>query len=93
VLNISVSGAFLETTLTPRRMSLVYLEPVVWSPTQGRAKRIVGSVVRADSTGVGLEWCESQVMSTLYRRLGLRPSAPHAEDIPELELQMLRQID
>jgi hypothetical protein len=93
VLNISVSGAFLETTLTPRRMSLVYLEPVVWSPSQGRAKRIVGSVVRADSTGVGLEWCESQVMSTLYRRLGLRPSAPHAQDIPELELQMLRQID
>ena len=93
VLNISVSGAFLETTLTLRRMSLVYLEPVVWSSSKGRAKRIVGSVVRADSTGVGLEWCESQMMSTLYRRLGLRPSAPHAQDIPELELQMLRQID
>ncbi len=81
VVNISVSGAFMETSLALRRMSLVYLEPAAWSPAEGRAKRILASVIRTTPAGVGLEWCEPQVMSTLCGRLGLRPMMPHSQAI------------
>jgi hypothetical protein len=93
VLNISVSGAFLETTLALRRKALVYLEPTVWSPSKGRAKRIVGSVIRTAPTGAGLEWCESQAMSMLYGRLGLSWTVPHSQDIARLEFQKLDELD
>jgi hypothetical protein len=93
VLNISVSGAFLETTLPLRRKALVYLQPTVWLPNKGRIKRIVGSVIRTADTGAGLEWCESQAMSMLYGRLGLTWTIPHSQEIARLEFQKLDALD
>jgi hypothetical protein len=55
VLNISLTGAYLETRVPLRQFSLVYLEPI----TPGsEPQRIAASVVRQDARGVGLEWCE-----------------------------------
>jgi hypothetical protein len=93
VVNISVTGAFMETALNLRVMSLIYLEPAVWAPTEGRSKRIAASVVRKSSTGVGIEWCESMVMSALYGRLGLQPSAPYPQAIFQVELYTIHHFD
>ena len=90
--NVSVTGAFMKTKVHLRLLSVLNLS-IASHSRKTNGKGVAAFVVRHDPAGVGLEWCESQAMSTLYRRLGLRPSAPHAQDIPELELQMLRQID
>jgi hypothetical protein len=86
VVNISVTGAFMETALDLRMMSLIYLEPTVWVPSDGRTKRIAASVVRKNSTGVGLEWCESLVMPVLHWRLGLPSTALYPQANFQVEL-------
>lgn len=58
VANISSSGAYMETDVELRRLSIVYLtlaEPESEAVSVGL---IAASVVRRDSIGVGLEWCE-----------------------------------
>jgi hypothetical protein len=92
VLNISVTGAFMETALDLRVMSLIYLEPTVWVPTEGRTKRIAASVVRKSSTGAGLEWCESLVMSELYECLGLQSSAVYSKANSKVDLYTIRHL-
>ncbi len=70
LLNISVTGAYMETSVPLRRLSLVYLAPAVplssrdrlsshgRQSSHGRLGRIAASVVRRDETGVGLEWSD-----------------------------------
>jgi hypothetical protein len=58
VLNISLTGAYLETQVPLRLHSLVYLEPAVPAPAADHRRRVAASVVRRDALGVGLEWCE-----------------------------------
>lgn len=58
VTNVSLTGAYLETPMTLRVFSLVYLEPANKQRPSGKCTRIAASVVRRDSRGVGLEWCE-----------------------------------
>jgi hypothetical protein len=85
VVNISITGAFMETALDLRVMSLVYLEPTGGRAAEGRTERIAASVVRKSSTGVGLEWCESLGMSVLYRHLGLQSSVPYTQAASRVE--------
>jgi hypothetical protein len=59
VLNISLTGAYLETTAALRVHALVYLETSGAASAAGSSRRHAASVVRRDATGVGLEWCES----------------------------------
>jgi hypothetical protein len=59
VLNISSTGAYLQTTVSLPLNSLVYLEPSATMPVVGDIRRIAASVVRQDARGVGLEWCET----------------------------------
>ena len=56
VLNVSLTGAYLETRAPLRLLSLVYLEPD--SSGDDNRRRIAASVVRRDALGVGLEWCD-----------------------------------
>jgi hypothetical protein len=58
--NVSLTGAYLETQMTLRPLSLVYLEAADRKLADGIGKRIAASVVRHDARGVGLEWCEPQ---------------------------------
>ena len=58
VANISLTGAYLETSAPLHLHSLVYLIPVrdILPETN---KRVAANVVRNDARGVGLEWCEA----------------------------------
>jgi hypothetical protein len=60
VANVSMTGAYLETQMTLRPFSLVYLEPVNMASGGPSGKRVAAGVVRHDARGVGLEWCEPQ---------------------------------
>jgi hypothetical protein len=58
--NVSLSGAYLETSLPLPLFATVE----VASETGGRAGvELLGSVVRKDARGVGIEWCETPACS------------------------------
>jgi hypothetical protein len=59
VLNMSVTGAFMETTMQLRVLSVVYLMSVSKRAANAKSQGMAACVVRQDSKGVGLEWCES----------------------------------
>ena len=70
VLNVSATGAFMETQLPLRPLALLYLEPAIQRPADGTSERIAATVVRCTPTGVGLEWCEFAAEATrVYARL------------------------
>jgi len=70
VLNVSATGAFMETRLPLRPLALLYLEPTIPLPAVGTSERIAATVVRCTPTGVGLEWCEFAAEATrAYARL------------------------
>ena len=58
VLNVSLTGAYLETSIPPRLLSVVHLQ--LARTASAAAERIAATVVRRDPWGVGLEWCESE---------------------------------
>jgi len=58
--NISLTGAYLETQMTLRTLSVVYLASADKKSAHGIVRRVAASVVRNDAGGVGLEWCEPQ---------------------------------
>jgi hypothetical protein len=59
VLNISVTGAFMTTTVPLRLLSLLYVAPDgAWVDNRD-TECLVAYVVRRDAMGVGLEWCEA----------------------------------
>jgi hypothetical protein len=64
VLNVSATGAFMETRLPLRPLALLYLEPTIPLPADGATERIAATVVRCTPTGVGLEWCEFAAEAT-----------------------------
>jgi hypothetical protein len=70
VLNVSATGAFMETRLPLRLLSLLYLQPTDPLLADGTGGRIAATVVRCSATGVGLEWCEFGAEATrVYARL------------------------
>jgi hypothetical protein len=70
VVNISSTGAFMETQSPLRILSLLYLEPTDQPSVNGTSGRIAATVVRHDATGVGLKWCEFAAETTkVYARL------------------------
>jgi PilZ domain len=58
VLNVSLTGAYLETSIPPRLLSVIYLQ--LARTASAAAERIAATVVRRDPWGVGLEWSESE---------------------------------
>jgi hypothetical protein len=58
VLNVSMTGAYLETSIPPRLLSVIYLQ--LARTAAAAAERIAATVIRRDPWGVGLEWCESE---------------------------------
>ena len=67
VINVSATGAFMETRFPLRHLSVLYLAP---TDLDGSSGRIAATVVRRTATGVGLEWCEFGAEATrVYARL------------------------
>jgi hypothetical protein len=61
VTNISLTGAFMETSCKLRLLCVVYIEGLDSNKERdkrGAAKRLAATVVRRCSAGVGLEWCD-----------------------------------
>ncbi|HXI48494.1 MAG TPA: hypothetical protein VNH39_07875 [Steroidobacteraceae bacterium] len=57
MVNVSLTGAYLETSAPLRRHALVYLAPSSRHNCAG-GRRIAAYVIRHDVLGVGLEWCQ-----------------------------------
>jgi hypothetical protein len=73
VINVSLSGAFMETQVPLRLLSLIYLEPFGEVRDDDLMSRLVASVVRQTPIGVGLEWCDSTASAKAYTRLNAAP--------------------
>jgi hypothetical protein len=58
--DVSLTGAYLETPMTLRLHSLIFVACAEKDLADGIGKRIAANVVRRDARGVGLEWCEPQ---------------------------------
>jgi len=58
MVNVSLTGAYLETSAPLRRHALVYLAPSSQHNCAGGSRRIAAYVIRHDVLGVGLEWCQ-----------------------------------
>jgi hypothetical protein len=71
VTNISLSGAFMETSEKFRLLTVVYIEGLVAAEPgePGIPKPIAATVVRRSSTGVGLEWCEPWALPASQLRI------------------------
>jgi hypothetical protein len=86
VTNISLSGAFMETTCKLPLKAVVYIEGLDSGKERGKhggAKRLVATVVRRCTAGVGLEWCAQQSHSTLESRFDTAAIAvPQDADAP-----------
>src|SRR5579863_4926753 len=59
VLDVSLTGAYLETLVALRLLSVIYLTLDATPFTPGKTPCIAATVVRSDGRGVGLEWYES----------------------------------
>jgi hypothetical protein len=55
--NASASGAYVETCAAPPLMSRIHIELEWGHLRRDEPHRIPAYVVRADSAGIGLEWC------------------------------------
>ena len=88
LLDISPTGAFMETDSNLRLLSLLYLESaeldlVEHSAMTGISGRLAATVVRRNSMGVGLEWCEFAAETTpAYARLAKGCNDAHQLPLP-----------
>jgi hypothetical protein len=64
VINVSATGAFMETQFLLPLLSLLYLRPIDLLPADNISGRIAATVVRCTATGVGLEWYEFAAEAT-----------------------------
>jgi hypothetical protein len=64
--NVSVTGAFMKTKVHLRLLSVLNLS-IVSHSRKARGNGVAAFVVRRDSAGVGLEWCEGGQTSTEAR--------------------------
>jgi len=80
VLNVSATGAFMETPLPLRLLSVLYLVPADQLPTDGTGGRIAATVVRCSASGVGLEWCEFGAETTKAYALLVTGSSDLADE-------------
>jgi hypothetical protein len=60
VLDVSLTGAYLETSVPLRLLSVIYLKLDATALTPGEAQCLAATVVRSDGRGVGLEWLAPQ---------------------------------
>ena len=59
MVNVSMTGAYLETSVLLRLNSLIHLAPYLPDNFTGGRTRVAANVVRHDALGVGLQWREA----------------------------------
>jgi len=59
LVNMSSTGAFMETTVPLRPLCIVNLGPVGVAVGESKDRSVAASVIRQSARGVGLEWCEA----------------------------------
>ena len=59
MLDVSLTGTFVQTRLGVPLLSLLYLEPTIPAADGGRVGRVAACVVRRSADGVGLEGCDN----------------------------------
>ena len=82
VTNISLTGAFMETTSKLPLKSMIYIEGLETLKERGKhapRNRLAATVVRRCSAGVGLEWCTQWSHAALESRVDTA-APPPAED-------------
>lgn len=85
LLDMSSTGAFMETNSNLRLLSLLYLELAEQPDINGISGRLAATVVRRDSRGVGLEWCEFAAETTkAYARLAKGWNDSHQLPLPSM---------
>src|SRR3984957_16365707 len=85
VLDVSLTGAYLETLVPLRLLSVIYLKLDATALTPGITQCFAATVVRSDGRGVGLEWYESapemakgQARLAILARAALNESESHS---------------
>lgn len=74
IANVSISGAFLETSLKLPVNANIMLEPVSTAGAALEGVKLTARVARVDPRGLGIEW---RVMATPEVLALLTASAPH----------------
>ena len=92
VLNISLTGAYVETTAPLRVHALVYLESRSAASAAGGGRRNAASIVRRDASGVGLEWCEcASERPSVEARISILAGAGIDESYPRTSAVLRRE--
>jgi hypothetical protein len=93
ILNISSTGAFLETTMPLRHLSLLYLQPLEpplgLTPMAHAGGHIAATVVRRSVDGYGLAWCEFGAAGTAAYAILASPDGGRAGE-RQLALELSR---
>ena len=76
--NVSVTGAFMKTKVHLRLLSVVNLSSASHS-RKAKGNGVAAFVVRQDSAGVGLEWCEAGQTSIEARLARLVHESPDSK--------------
>jgi hypothetical protein len=76
--NVSVTGAFMKTKAHLRLLSVLNLS-IAPRSKKAKPKGVTAFVVRQDSAGVGLEWCEAGQTSIEARLAGLVDESPDSK--------------
>jgi hypothetical protein len=58
MLDVSLTGAFVQTAVPCPLLSLVYLEQAAFPSAKCELTRIPACLVRRTESGIGLEWCD-----------------------------------
>jgi hypothetical protein len=58
ICNVSLSGAFIVSTVPVTLYSYIYIRFIATNGKQRAGQVIEGQVIRRDATGFGIEWCE-----------------------------------
>ena len=85
VANVSVTGAYLETSISLRLHSLVYLQASTQYHPHIGGNCVTANVVRQDERGVGLQWCDA--MSKQAHVDALLAMLGHNESVDSLFLR------
>jgi hypothetical protein len=75
--NVSLSGAYVETTLDLPLSATVAIEKICDGQ---RGIDLLAWVVRKDAEGVGIEWCETPARSICQTMGCARPCRPESAD-------------
>jgi hypothetical protein len=76
ILNVSTTGALVQTRLPLPLLSLVYLKTAGTPSYLGPIGRLLGCVVRHGASEIGIEWCDADSDAVLQLLAALRDDSP-----------------